>query len=60
MKCCDKDLGQGEPYVLIRYWCDTCKTEHLASAEEMTAYIAKLTIQHKGVNNVASGLPDIL
>lgn len=56
MKCCGKDLGQGKPFVLIQYWCDTCKTEHLVDAKEMTDYIAKLHTE-KQANGA---LPDIL
>lgn len=56
MKCCNKELPQGVPYVLIRYWCDQCNTEHLVSAQEMTDYIAKLTKEASD----AAALPDLL
>lgn len=56
MKCCEKELPQGVPYVLIRYWCGQCNTEHLANAQEMTDYIAKLT---REASNGAQ-LPDLL
>jgi hypothetical protein len=56
MKCCGKDLGTGEPYVLVRYWCSQCNTEHLANATEMAEYIAKLHAE----KSLATGLPDIL
>jgi nucleoside phosphorylase len=59
MKCCNKDLGHGVPYVMLRYWCDTCKTEHLVDAQEMTNYIAQLNAE-KHADAVVSRLPDIL
>jgi nucleoside phosphorylase len=58
VKCCGKDLGRGTPYVLIRYWCDQCNTEHLVDSTEFTEYIAKL---HNTVRQeVGNALPDIL
>lgn len=57
MKCCGHDLGKGEPYVMLRYWCDKCKTEHLVDAKEMTEYLASLT---REANNGAQQLPDLL
>lgn len=56
MKCCGKDLGQGVPYVLIRYWCGECNTEHLVDSVELTEYIAKLHAE----KNTNGTLPDIL
>lgn len=57
MKCCGEDLGKGEPYVLIRYWCDKCRTEHLVNSVEFTDYIARLHAEKE----VANGqLPNIL
>jgi hypothetical protein len=63
MKCCGKELPEGVPYVLIRYWCAECNTEHLVNSVELTEYIGKLhsSVRQTGVNNgVVSGLPDIL
>lgn len=57
MKCCNKDLGHGVPYVMLRYWCNECNTEHLVDAQEMTNYIAKL---HAEQNHGGERLPDIL
>lgn len=56
MKCCGYDLGKGEPFVLIRYWCDKCKTEHLCDAKEMTEYVASLARSSSDTQQ----LPDLL
>lgn len=57
MKCCGKERG-GTPYVMMRYWCEDCKTEHLVNAEELTAYVAKLAAEKS--DGVVSRLPDLL
>jgi hypothetical protein len=63
MKCvgttgCGKELEDGQPYVVIRYWCPDCDIEHWVNCVELTEYIAKL---HAEKNSGAStGLPDIL
>jgi hypothetical protein len=54
MKCCNKDLGKGAPYVMLRYWCEGCKTEHLVHAREMTEYLAAQ------VSHGPQQLPDLL
>lgn len=56
MKCCGMDLGKGAPFVVIRYWCDKCKTEHLVDAKELTEYVEKV---HREASN-AQTLPNIL
>jgi hypothetical protein len=53
MICCGEDLGKGQPFVMLRYWCERCKTEHLVDAQEMTDYLAKLAQSN-------DKLPDIL
>lgn len=60
MKCCDKDLGEGTPYVLIQYWCGKCGTEHLVNSVEFTEYVAKLHAAHPPAGANGEKLPDIL
>jgi hypothetical protein len=58
MKCCSKEMPEGVPFVMVRYWCAECKTEHLVNAQEMTDFVVKL---HAEANNgVVSRLPDLL
>jgi hypothetical protein len=47
MICCGTDLGKGEPYVMLRYWCDKCKTEHLVNAREMSDYLAAQAVRQE-------------
>lgn len=58
MKCCNTDLGKGEPFVVRRYWCDKCKTEHLVDAKEMTEYVEQ--VHREAANAGQQGLPNIL
>lgn len=57
MICCGVDLGKGKPYVVITYWCDKCKTEHLVDAKELTEYVEQV---HREASNGAQQLPNIL
>lgn len=57
IECCGKKIT-GKPIVLISYWCEGCKTEHLHDAVEMSEYVQRV---HREASNAGSqGLPDIL
>jgi hypothetical protein len=56
--CCGKDLGKGKAHVLIQYWCETCKTEHLVDAKELTEYVEQ--VHREAANAGQQGLPNLL
>lgn len=60
MKCCGKDLGRGTPYVMVRYWCAECNTEHLVDAQELTDYVALLNARAEADNAGSARLPNLL
>lgn len=41
MNCCGKSLGEGQLFVMRRFWCTECNTEHLVDAHEITEWLAR-------------------